>query len=103
MITFVWQGSFKEATSTSDTDIKKLKAAVADKADGFADKLDKVHNYLKMAIDNKLEIALHKAQVNVFGRSEDFCLFLGGFCAEQHAHYARSSYSPPPFLCWLIQ
>ena len=67
-----WQGSFKEAASTSDADINKLKAAVADKADGFAEKLDKVHSYLKLAVDNKLEIALHKAQVNVFGRSGGF-------------------------------
>ena len=50
-------------------DINKLKEFVAEKAGCAAKKLDRVHNYLMRAFDDKWEVVLHKAQVPIDGQA----------------------------------
>ena len=54
----------KEIGASSEDDMKKLKESVVERAECAANKLDKVHDYLMLAFDNKMEIVLHKAQVS---------------------------------------
>ena len=61
----------KEIGASSEDDMKKLKESVVERAECAANKLDKVHDYVKLAFDNKMEIVLHRAQVSL---NNSFCI-----------------------------
>ena len=78
----------KEIGASSEDDMKKLKESVVERAECAANKLDKVHDYLMLAFDNKMEIVLHKAQVSL---NNFFCILKFRFLIFENKNKKRQA------------